>query len=57
MFDPSARPCVPVDILTFAVSMKKFEMMITSMDESFLITKTWEKQKAKIDRSNAVHSS
>jgi len=57
MFDPSARPCVPVDILTFAVPMKKFEKMITSMDESFLITKTWEKQKAKIARSNAVHSS
>jgi len=56
MFDPSARPCVPVDILTFAVPMKKFEKMITSMDESFLITKTWEKQKAKIARSNAVHS-
>ena len=57
MFDPSARPCVPVDILTFAVPMKKFEKMITSMDSSFLITKTWEKQKAKIARSNALHSS
>ena len=57
MFDPSARPCVPVDILTFAVPMKKFEKMITSMDSSFLITKTWEKQKAKIARSNSVHSS
>jgi uncharacterized protein (DUF169 family) len=57
MFDPSARPCVPVDILTFAVPMKKFEMMIGYMDESFLITKTWEKQKAKIARSNTVHSS
>jgi uncharacterized protein (DUF169 family) len=57
MFDPSARPCVPVDILTFAVPMKKFVKMIDSMDSSFLITKTWEKQKAKIARSNAVHSS
>jgi uncharacterized protein (DUF169 family) len=57
MFDPSARSCVPVDILTFAVPMKKFEKMIASMEESFLITKTWEKQKAKIARSNAVHSS
>jgi hypothetical protein len=45
-----------VDILTFAIPMKKFEMMITSMDESFLITKTWEKQKVKIARSKAVHS-
>jgi uncharacterized protein (DUF169 family) len=24
MFDPSARPCVPVDILTLAIPMKKF---------------------------------
>jgi uncharacterized protein (DUF169 family) len=57
MFDPSARPCVPVDVLTFAVPMKKFEKMMGNMDESFLITKTWEKQKGKIARSNAVHSS
>jgi hypothetical protein len=57
MFDPSARPCVPVDVLTIAIPMKKFEKMISYMDESFLITKTWEKQKAKIARSNAVHSS
>jgi len=57
MFDPSARPCVPVDILTFAIPMKKFAKMIENMDESFLITKTWEKQKAKIAKSNAVHSS
>jgi len=57
MFDPSARPCVPVDVLTFAIPMKKFEKMIGSMDESFLITKTWDKVKTKIVRSNAVHSS
>ena len=57
MFDPSARPCVPVDILTFAIPMKKFEKMIGYMDESFLITKTWDKVKTKIARSNAVHSS
>jgi hypothetical protein len=57
MFDPSARPCVPVDVLTFAVPMKKFEKMMGNMDESFLITKTWEKQKGKIARSNAVYSS
>jgi hypothetical protein len=57
MFDPSARPCVPVDVLTIAIPMKKFEKMIGSMHESFLITKTWDVQKAKIARSNAVHSS
>jgi hypothetical protein len=57
MFDPSARPCVPVDILTLAIPMKKFEKMIGSMEESFLITKTWDTVKTKISRSNAVHSS
>lgn len=57
MFDPSARPCVPVDILTMAIPMKKFEKMIGYMDESFLVTKTWDKVKAKIARSTALHSS
>ena len=41
MFDPSARPCVPEDVLTFAVPMKRFEKMIGYMEESFLITETW----------------
>ena len=42
LFDPSARPCVPKDVLTFAVPMKRFERMISLMEESFLITGTWE---------------
>ena len=42
MFDPSARPCVPANILSFAVPMIKFERMIDYMEESFLITDTWE---------------
>ncbi|HUX97322.1 MAG TPA: DUF169 domain-containing protein [Bacteroidales bacterium] len=41
MFDPSARPCVPEDVLTFAVPMKRFVNMIGYMEESFLITGTW----------------
>ncbi len=41
MFDPSARPCVPHDILTFAVPMKRFERMIGYVEESFLITESW----------------
>lgn len=41
MFDPSARPCVPYDTLSFSVPMEKFEKMISYMEESFLITKTW----------------
>jgi hypothetical protein len=57
MFDPSARPCVPLDVLTFSVPMKRFEQMICFMDESFLATKTWEKVQSKIALSTALHSS
>ncbi len=42
MFDPSARPYVQRDILTFAVPFEKFEQMVNQMEESFLITKTWD---------------
>jgi len=41
MFDPSARPCVGPEILTFALPMRRFESMVDDMDESFLITQTW----------------
>jgi len=53
MFDPSARPCVPVDELTFAVPLKRFEEMVSYMEESFLVTGTWEKVKKKIGMSTA----
>lgn len=42
MFDVSARPCVPEDTLTFAVPMQRFVQMIDNMDESFLITGSWD---------------
>jgi len=41
MFDPSARPYVPRNVLTIAVPMVKFEKMVGYMEESFLITDTW----------------
>jgi hypothetical protein len=56
MFDPSARPCVPLDVLTMAFPMKKFEKVVGYMDESFLITGSWEKVMKKIARSNALNS-
>lgn len=49
MFDPSARPCVSGDVLSFAVPMIKFEKMIGYMEESFLITNTWAKVKNRIN--------
>ena len=41
MFDVSARPFVPLDRLSFAVPMNKFERMVDDMEESFLITPSW----------------
>jgi uncharacterized protein (DUF169 family) len=51
LFDPSARPGVPHDVLTFAVPMKRFEKMIGYMEESFLITGTWSKIRERIGKS------
>jgi len=48
MFDPSARPYVPKDRLSFAVPMNKFVTMIGNMEESFLITDTWKKLQKRI---------
>jgi len=42
MFDVSARPCVPENTLTFTVPMPRFEQIARNMDESFLITKSWD---------------
>ena len=48
MFDVSARPYVPANTLTFSVPMKKFTQMVADMDESFLITESWEKVKGRM---------
>ena len=51
MFDVSARPFVPDGLLTFAVPWTKFARMVDNMDESFLITKSWNKVKNRIMRT------
>ena len=51
MFDPSARPCVPEDVLSFAVPMKKFEKMVGYVEESFLITETWSAIRKRIGKN------
>jgi uncharacterized protein (DUF169 family) len=48
LFDPSARPYVPKDALSFAVPFQKFERMVDNMEESFLITETWQKIQERI---------
>ncbi len=56
LFDPSARPCVKLDVMTMAVPMKKFEKMIGYMEESFLTTATWGRVRQKIKKSEEIHS-
>ena len=48
MFDVSARPCVPAGTLSFAVPWPKFVRMLDQMDESFLITRSWHKVRARM---------
>jgi len=57
MFDVSARPCVPAGVLTFAVPWPKFTRMVGNMEESFLITGSWSKVRARIQRRQAAESS
>lgn len=48
LFDPSARKCIKENILSFAIPFSKFEKMVAQMEESFLITDTWEVIKKRI---------
>ncbi len=48
MFDVSARPFVPKNVLSFAVPMSKFARMVDNMEESFLITASWAKVQKRI---------
>ncbi len=51
MFDVSARPFIPEDMLSFAVPMSKFDRMIDNMNESFLITESWSKIQKRIAKT------
>jgi len=48
MFDVSARPYVEQGVLTFSVPWEKFVRMVKNMDESFLITNSWDKVRKRI---------
>jgi hypothetical protein len=54
MFDVSARPFVPKDVLTFPIPMQKFATMIENMEESFLITKSWGKLQSRIGSARTL---
>jgi hypothetical protein len=48
MFDVSARPYVPGDVLSFAVPMTRFTRLLGYMDESFLVTQSWQKVRQRL---------
>lgn len=50
MFDPSARPFVATDELTFSVPIGKLATMLGNMEGSFLITKTWKAMQGRIEK-------
>jgi uncharacterized protein (DUF169 family) len=49
MFDPSARPFVAKDLLTFSAPVSSLITMINNMEESFLITPSWKLVQKRID--------
>jgi len=51
MFDVSARPYVPDDVLSFSAPIKKFVTMLDNIEESFLITGSWDKVHARIKKT------
>ena len=50
MFDVSARPFIPKNVLSFSAPMNKFSIMIDNMEESFLITGSWDKIQKRIKK-------
>jgi len=50
MFDPSARPVVGEDELSFSVPWAKFHSMVADMEESFLIADTWKVMERRLER-------
>jgi len=50
LFDVSARPFVEPNILTLAMPTKLFLSLLDNQDESFLITKSWETVRGRIEK-------
>ena len=50
MFDISARPYVPENIITMAFPFHRFREIVDFMEESFLVTESWKKVKKRVDK-------
>lgn len=51
MFDVSARPMVPNNVLSFSIPWPKFVKMIHNAEESFLITEAWKKVQSRMAKT------
>ncbi|NVO03928.1 MAG: DUF169 domain-containing protein [Bacteroidetes bacterium] len=54
MFDVSARPYVPANVLSFGIPIKRFETLVSYMDESFMITDSWKNVSKRISKGNSI---
>ncbi|MBP7498075.1 MAG: DUF169 domain-containing protein [Bacteroidales bacterium] len=50
-FDSSARPYITANMLSFAIPFTRFIKLVSYMDESFLITPTWELMRKRISKN------
>ena len=50
LFDVSARPFVEADILTLAMPIKLFLSLLDNQDESFLITRSWDAVRKRVEK-------
>jgi uncharacterized protein (DUF169 family) len=50
MFDISARPYVPENVITMAIPFGRFQTIVAFMEESFLITESWGMVKKRISK-------
>ncbi len=50
MFDVSARPYVPADVLTFALPVRRLQQLAGYIDESFLLTHSWKLVRERLAR-------
>ena len=52
LFDPSARPCVRADELSFSAPLALWVEMLGNAEESFLQTKTWATVRRRVEKTN-----
>lgn len=52
-FDITARTYLKANRLSFAVPFKKFVRMVNNMEQSFLITSTWEKMRIRMEQGDS----